>query len=380
MGPVCFVLIDNLDIEDNSDYTVRKFSCFMSEVILSNKYLTCFSILLLINASYSQIVQDWINLYDGPATAGNLQDRGIDIETDSDGNFIGGGELDADFFINLGKGCILKYDPDGNLLWAFIDTTTIDNRINDIAVDDLNNIYSTGYANYTWSNMQKHYRTHKLDPNGEVIWYKNYYGNYWYLDDEALCLAIGPDYSVYVSGNSKQEVGNVENWVTIKYDSSGNQLWESIYDCNAQYGESDIVVDSLGNAYVCGRISGVGLASFSSLAVKYDPDGNLEWDFLVSAGPGSWSYASEITLDKNLNVYITGGTDTEETGADFATYKLDPDGNLIWDAYYNGNITYYNSDYSFFIDLDEIENVYITGQSRNIDQYYEIVTIKYSVT
>ena len=149
-------------------------------------------------------------------------------------------------------------------------------------------------------------------------------------------------------------------------------------------GESDdqakaLVVDRWGNVYVAGTSWFEGGTS-DYVTVKYDPDGNELWVARYT-GPGDRvNYVSALALDvsgKVQNVYVTGGSWTASSGYDYATVKYDPDGNELWVARYNspGDL----GDYPAALAVDSRGDVYVTGTSRGADSYtYDYFTIKYT--
>ncbi len=66
-------------------------------------------------------------------------------------------------------------------------------------------------------------------------------------------------------------------------------------------GSSKIVKDSQGNIYV----SGTTESRYSYLLIKYNSSGNLVWTAYYYGGSGG--VATAIALDRNNNLYVTGG-------------------------------------------------------------------------
>jgi len=64
-------------------------------------------------------------------------------------------------------------------------------------------------------------------------------------------VAVDAQSNVYVTGKGAGE--EATNCLTIKYDSSGQEIWVARYQ-DASQGNS-IVLDDCGNAYVAGSVS-----------------------------------------------------------------------------------------------------------------------------
>ncbi len=69
----------------------------------------------------------------------------------------------------------------------------------------------------------------------------------------ASAVAVDASGNVYVTGSS-YGTGIDSDYVTIKYDASGNELWVAIYNGpgNTSDGTVAVKVDTLGNVYVTG--------------------------------------------------------------------------------------------------------------------------------
>src|SRR5947208_3582668 len=160
-------------------------------------------------------------------------------------------------------------------------------------------------------------------------------------DDKACCIARDPTSGhVYVTGRSYGGIGyggpaTSDDYATVAYDASGDQLWVARYDGP---GHSDdrawaIAVDpNSGAVYVTGESYPGGYAT-----VAYDAGGNQLWVARYE-GPVGIDYVHGIALDPTSgNVYVTGQSSRgAATGADYATVAYDACGNQLWVARYGG--------------------------------------------
>lgn len=198
-------------------------------------------------------------------------------------------------------------------------------------------------------------------------------------DDYPCAIAVDDAGNVYVSGFAYGE-GTSSDYTTIKYDASGNQLWAAVYDGPANHWDeaSDMAIDHEANIYVTGRSAQWDTIpyNYDYATVKYDSAGNELWVRRYN-GPGNGEdIAGFLALDDSGNVYVTGTSTGSESGYDYATVKYDSVGNEVWVRSYNGYGV--GSDMPFDLTLDDSGSVYVVGRSWGSGSAFDYVTIKYT--
>ena len=73
------------------------------------------------------------------------------------------------------------------------------------------------------------YATLKYDASGNLLWEKRYNGDREMVMIAATAIAVDAAGNVYVTGESRGN-GSVDDYATLKYDPSGNLLWEKRYN------------------------------------------------------------------------------------------------------------------------------------------------------
>ncbi len=303
----------------------------------------------------------WAARYNGPD---NGDDQAIGIALDAAGNVYvsgqsWGGDTNFDF-------ATIKYDPDGNERWVarYDGPASGADGATAIAVDQDGNVYVTGTAaTFTSGND---YATVKYDTDGNELWVTLYNGT-GNGDDEAAAIAVDRCGNVVVTGGSLG-AGTGTDWATIKYDPDGNQLWVARYDLDRRTDEATaVVVDAEGNVYVTGSVRNRGYMRYGT--IKYDRDGNVLWG--DSHGIGR---SNAIAIDDQTNVYVTGLI-TIGPYNHYGTIKYDPFGRQSWVAILDN----YSSE-AHALALDTQGNVYVTGTARRIRgdrPDYDYATVKY---
>jgi uncharacterized delta-60 repeat protein len=318
--------------------------------------------------------QLWVAHYNGPGNGGDI---GKSVAVDNIGNVYVTGE-------SMGIGTMydyatVKYNAAGQQLWE----ARYDGPVNgydipsSLVVDENGNAYVTGFS--YGGPVNPDYATIKYNSFGEQQWIARY-SESGYYEDLAYGLAVDRDGNVYVTGGCVQP-GGYDNmdYTTIKYDSSGHQLWVATY---GWVGHGDdiahsVAVDREGNVYVTGESAFQEYYPYYSVCatVKYNNDGEQQWVARYS-GPGNAFYVAYcLALDEDGNVYVTGLGSGGET-YDYATNKYNNAGDLQWVALYNGIGNQYDQSRSLAIDING--NVFITGYSDCIESTPDYATIKYS--
>ncbi len=249
-----------------------------------------------------------------------------------------------------------------------------------ITVDQTGNIYVTGMSDGGTGTLLD-YATIKYNPSGEELWVARYDGP-GHASDRALSLAVDGSGNVYVTGESAWSIEYPQNWdyLTIKYNSSGDEEWVARYD--GAEGEDDFAemlrVDDSGNVYVTGSSVGSTSSAREYTTIKYNSSGEEEWVARYD-GPGSGeNIAYALAVDDSGNVYVTGSSCCSGPDWDYATVKYSPSGEELWVARYDGPGN--DWDWARSIAVDTSGNVYVTGESPKSSEWdsYDYTTIKYS--
>jgi uncharacterized delta-60 repeat protein len=311
----------------------------------------------------------WVARYHLP---GNGDDIAAALAVDAEGNaYVTGRSFPDGKFRGSPNYATVKYDTDGRQIWVarYIGPQSSD-WVYAIAVDAQGNVHVTGESSDMGATV---YATVKYDPDGNELWVARYIGPRNGLNIP-YSLAVDSEGNTYVTGLSTCEKRFC--YATIKYDPDGTELWVARYDPPEARsgGASALAVDPEGNIYVTGR-SVVGTQDYAT--IKYDSSGNEIW-IARYHGPGNGpDWATRIALDSKGNVYVTGSSSGVGAYADYATIKYDPQGTELWVAR-SGSGRTDSYDFPRALALDPLGNVYVTGQSHNTADAYEYFTVKYS--
>ena len=155
--------------------------------------------------------------------------------------------------------------------------------------------------------------------------YNNRIGSY----DDPSAIEVDGFGNIYVTGTSYDNFTNYD-YATLKYYQSGDTAWIRRYSSQGfnEDWAKDLAVDIYGNVYVTGK-SYDSLTFFDYLTIKYDSMGNELWTRSYNGTGNGEDEAVEIVLDDSGNIYITGASTGKNSDYDFATLKYDSSGNLL---------------------------------------------------
>ena len=196
-------------------------------------------------------------------------------------------------------------------------------------------------------------------------------------NDAGKELAIDDNGNVYVTGTSLTNATNGFDIVTVKYDALGNLKWSMIYNGSASSLDEarDIAVDKNGNVYVTGYVASTG-PNYDYITIKYDSLGNQQWATTYNGSGNGYDEAYALALDTLGNVYVTGGSDAGSQGSNYVTIKYNASGVQQWATSYNGSGN--SIDAATQIKLDAQFNVYVSGRSTGSGTNLDIATVKYN--
>jgi uncharacterized delta-60 repeat protein len=323
----------------------------------------------------SQVKQEWIARYSAPPTILNY-DYGTAITTDKFNNiYVIGTSMGNEVGFKGKEFVTIKYNTQGNILWTARYSNYLgDNIARGLAVDELGNVYVTGKS---YNGLNYDFTTLKYDSDGNLKWSQTFTatGN---GDDLPVGIVIVGTNNIYVAGTSYIDGIQKNNYITIKYDSSGNEQWMKSYGSGEGGNDSAtaITVGEKGFIYVTGKSKGSADQFFFFANLKYDSLGNQIWVRKINDYPtpvGDYIPKS-ILVDTIGNMYIAGTCFSGSTNEDFVTVKYRP-GELAWIRKYNGPSNLYDSPAAMYV--DNKLNVYVTGQSYGHSINLDFATIKY---
>jgi hypothetical protein len=297
----------------------------------------------------------------------SLDDQANAVAVDADGNtFVAGaynmGELNADALLQ-------KYAPDGTLLWAKTWGDSLNDFAYGVAVDSDGNAYVTG--NTIVVGLAQQVLILKYAPDGTLLWQKRWGGD-MYSSGRAIALdGVG---AVYVTGFSAGTVSGYEAMLLLKYDTDGNYVDVRALEANNDMDGYALSIDGAGNIYIAGVFQDTASGYDNMLMVKYSSSLALQWE--KHWGSLMTDDAWAIDTDADGNIYIAGETWGYGEGfTDVVLLKLAPDASSIWQRTWGGP----DHDQAFAMTLDGAGNVYLAGTTVSFGAgLYDGLALKFS--
>jgi len=316
----------------------------------------------------------WTSTFNGD---GNGTDVASALVVDANGNvFVTGYSYRGGVNYDI---TTIKYSSAGVQNWQAYsgNGTSAFDEGKDITVDSNNDIIVTGgVQNAAGTNTD--YRTIKYTNAGGVSWTVDY-SNSTNLD---MGLAVITDASnnVYVTGHSFV-TGQDLNIRTIKYNSAGTSQWNTATNysvINSIDSPSKIVVNSLGEVFVAGRVFNGSASDDDIVVMKYNASGTVTNNTIINGTADNADKANRIYLDASNNLYLAAKIKNTGTSEDFYLAKFNSSLGLLWSDSYNSPSN--NYDEATDITIDASGNVYACGSSYSSTSNYDFLTVRYDGT
>lgn len=257
---------------------------------------------------------------------------------------------------------ILKYDFDGNLLWARTWGGVEDAVGRGVALDSRGAVYVTGYLRGDTTTKKSFLL--KYDRLGELAWNKTF------GVEGVNALSVGVGDGVYVGGTNETIKDNLwrSTMFLTKFNEAGSILWSHDWGSNPINDCWAVSVNGE-NIYEAGTTTNVS-GTYYSVLRDYDPSGNLT--FNVTWGKSRGEYVWGVS-EYNDYIYLVGYVERTGLSNDVLVSKFASDGTPICNVTWGGKEA--EAARSVAVDGNDI---YVSGMTYSYGKDSQAFVLKYS--
>jgi hypothetical protein len=337
------------------------------------KALIIILFLIPLNAAFSQVTREWVQRFNG---TDNRFDIANSLRLDALSNvYVYGSSSSTGTLTDI---TVVKYNSSGALLWSrlFDGYGNSVDQANGTFLDNSGNSYISGFTADT--NTIIKIVTLKYNANGDLIW-QNICLPPSYQQGIGYTICVDNNGNVYSAGNIRKQNATYD-FILLKYSSNGSLIDSVIYDLGPLSSESatSVCIDSPGgNIYVMGSVEQPGLPT-EILIVKFNSSLNPVWNKTLTGTAALADIPVQMILSSDNKLVICAGINNNSSGLDYGIFRLDTNSAVLMQYSFNGIGN--NRDIPYAVTIDNSNNIYVTGSSRNADTLgsEDIVSLKVS--
>ena len=279
------------------------------------------------------------------------------LGTDASGNVYAAGtanlNLPPDYIGAQGTIFLLKYDPHGNLAWqrSWNGSSTGDRELGGVlAVDAQGDSFVAATSPVSRQDACEGVYTLpgilllKFDTSGNLVWQKSYAGS---CQLAPYGIALSRTGNIFLTALSWEQIDNSHNRsgspFLIKLNPDGNVLWARTIEWGCICGPGGVAVDGSENVVMNG-----------DLIAKFDSAGSLIWEENLFVGlptktVSTYLSGTAVAFDNSGNIYTTGNGEI---------VKLASSGSVVWAKQWG------NNSYGAGLEVDGSNNILLSGEIR----------------
>lgn len=320
--------------------------------------------------SAAQVQREWVQRFNGNANSFDLPNS---LKLDAASNaYVYGSSTSTGALTDI---VLVKYNSSGSMLWSSLFNgygNSVD-QTNASYLDNAGNSYVTGFTADTGLVLKM--VTLKYDSGGNLLW-QSVLLPAGYQRSTGFSIVADAIGNVFTTGSIVNPNGTTDI-ILIKYSSVGSILDSVVYSTGSLNSESPVTIlnDASGNLYVLGSAQQQGLNA-EGIVIKFSPQLNFVWSKTLSGSSTLADMPVQLIMDNNGNLIACLSVNNTASGVDYGVFKLNGDSQILGEYFYNGIGN--NQDIPYAVTVDNTNNIYVTGSSRSADTLgsEDIVTVK----
>ena len=258
---------------------------------------------------------------------------------------------------------LLKYDTAGTLSWSrhANGSASGDDYTTSLAVRSNGDAYVTGSAVVVATGSVRDIMTLRYTTDGTLQWTK-YYGGTSGQHDYGNAVKVDASGNILVTGQTFAAANN-SDLVLIKYTSGGTQSWVATYSGTGKKHDAGnaLIVGSDGYYYVTGFTQTTG-GTNNYVTIRYNSSGSVSWAQTYD-GPGASDDEACAILEDGSDIVVTGKSTGSGTGLDVCTISMvKTSGTVNWTVRVDESGS--SGDWGYSLARDEMGNVCVVGISQ----------------
>jgi hypothetical protein len=175
----------------------------------------------------------------------------------------------------------------------------------------------------------------KLTLDGDIVWEMTYGGD---STDQGLYLEKTSDGGYIVLGETDSMGAGKRDLYLLRIDANGELLWDSTIGGTETEWAKDLISLEDGGFLLIGESNSYN-EDFDVLIVRIDGDGNEIWSKTLDTGANESGTAALEAANGDLLIMAVISYPGESSGAyrDTRLYRLDGQGNVLWNMLYRGD-------------------------------------------
>ncbi len=275
----------------------------------------------------------WIKVY-GEEAMGYYPGYAGNLNRTPDGNYVSAAMVQDTF--GYYKGLLMKFDSNGDTLWTrSVGATGKTEFFNSLVLAD-GSIMVVGSTNLITSTGAQDAYLLKFDPDGNLLWEKDYGGSRRDLFFQFAQTSDGG----FICGGLTESYGKGQtDGYLVKTDSLGNMEWQKTFGTTKNEGATGVTLGSAGEYYIWGYYDSMITISHDYqlfYLYKLDTNGEVLWEKYFPTYYPNYNFLREIQAVGGY-LYLGGGSTVGVPNQKLNGWlaKLDTVGNMIWDRKYS---------------------------------------------